>query len=116
LPGAISRTPSSPDARRPARIARDSWGFFTLASYNAGPTRIRQLRREAERRGLDPNVWFGQVERIAAERIGRETVSYVSNIFKYYIAFRLVAEEEQRRAAEREKLKGRGEPGRPPPS
>ena len=40
-------------------------GFFTLASYNAGPTRIRQLRREAERRGLDPNVWFGHVERIA---------------------------------------------------
>ena len=42
-------------------------GFFTLASYNAGPSRIRQLRREAARRDLDPNVWFGQVERIASE-------------------------------------------------
>ncbi|MGH8624770.1 MAG: transglycosylase SLT domain-containing protein [Gammaproteobacteria bacterium] len=81
-------------------------GFFTLASYNAGPTRIRQLRREAARRGLDPNVWFGNVERIASERIGRETVSYVSNIFKYYIAYRLVAEEEQRRSVQRSKLKG----------
>ena len=81
-------------------------GFFTLASYNAGPSRIRQLRREAERRGLDPNVWFGQVERIASERIGRETVSYVSNIYKYYIAYRLVSEEEQRRALQRAKLKG----------
>ena len=88
-------------------------GFFTLASYNAGPTRIRQLRREAERRGLDPNVWFGHVERIAAERIGRETVSYVANIYKYYIAFRLVAEEEQRRAAQRAKLTGPGVPRRP---
>jgi membrane-bound lytic murein transglycosylase MltF len=81
-------------------------GFFTLASYNAGPSRIRQLRREAERRGLDPNIWFGNVERIAAERIGRETVSYVSNIYKYYVAYRLVAEEEQRRAGYRNRLKG----------
>ena len=77
-------------------------GFFTLASYNAGPARIRQLRREAERRGLDPNVWFGQVERIVSERIGRETVSYVSNIYKYYIAYRLIVEEEQRRRRHRQ--------------
>jgi membrane-bound lytic murein transglycosylase MltF len=81
-------------------------GFFTLASYNAGPTRIRQLRREAGRRGLDPNVWFGQVERIVSERIGRETVSYVSNIYKYYIAYRLVVEEEQRRIDHKQRLKG----------
>ena len=83
-------------------------GFFTLASYNAGPSRIRQLRREAERRDLDPNVWFGSVERIAAERIGRETVTYVSNIYKYYLAYRLLLEEHQRRAAERDRLKRAG--------
>ena len=71
--------------------------LFTFASYNAGPGRIRQLRREAERRGLDPNVWFGNVERIASERIGRETVTYVSNIYKYYVAYRLIVEEGQRR-------------------
>ena len=57
-------------------------GLFTFAAYNAGPGRIRQLRRIAEKRGLDPNVWFGNVERIASERIGRETVTYVSNIYK----------------------------------
>ena len=57
--------------------------LMTFASYNAGPGRIRQLRREAEVRGLDRNVWFGNVERIASERIGRETVTYVSNIYKY---------------------------------
>ena len=51
--------------------------LMTFASYNAGPGRIRQLRRETEKRGLDPNVWFGNVERVASERIGRETVTYV---------------------------------------
>ena len=80
-------------------------GLFTMASYNAGPNRIRQLRREASRRGLDPAVWFGNVEQIVSERIGRETVSYVSNIYKYYIGYRLLVEEEQRRAAELSRLK-----------
>ncbi len=72
-------------------------GLFAFASYNAGPGRIRQLRREAEKRGLDPNVWFGNVEHIASERIGRETVTYVSNIYKYYVAYRLALEERERR-------------------
>ena len=72
-------------------------GLFTFASYNAGPGRIRQLRKEAEKQGLNPNVWFGNVEQVASERIGRETVTYVSNIYKYYIAYRLVFEERQRR-------------------
>ncbi|HEU4688685.1 MAG TPA: transglycosylase SLT domain-containing protein, partial [Vicinamibacterales bacterium] len=57
-------------------------GLMTFAAYNAGPGRLRQLRRETEKRGLDPNVWFGNVERVASERIGRETVTYVSNIYK----------------------------------
>jgi membrane-bound lytic murein transglycosylase MltF len=73
-------------------------GLMTLASYNAGPGRMRQLRRETARRGLDPNVWFGNVERVVSERIGRETVQYVSNIFKYYVAYRMVIEREAARA------------------
>ena len=80
--------------------------LFTFASYNAGPGRVRQLRREAEKRGLDPNVWFGNVEQIASERIGRETVTYVSNIYKYYVAYRLVVEETERRNAAKAALKG----------
>jgi len=72
-------------------------GLFTFASYNAGPGRIRRLRKEAEKRGLDPNVWFGNVEQVASERIGRETVTYVSNIYEYYIAYKLVTEERARR-------------------
>jgi membrane-bound lytic murein transglycosylase MltF len=80
-------------------------GLFTFASYNAGPGRIRQLRREAEKRGLNPNVWFGNVEQIASEHIGRETVTYVSNIYKYYVAYRLVLEESERRAAAKATVK-----------
>ena len=74
-------------------------GLMTFASYNAGPGRIRQLRAETKKRGLDPNVWFGNVERVASERIGRETVTYVSNIYKYYITYRLLTEQQERRAA-----------------
>ncbi len=74
-------------------------GLMTFASYNAGPGRIRQLRREAEKQGLDPNVWFGNVERVASERIGRETVTYVSNIYKYYVAYKLVMASQERRDA-----------------
>jgi len=74
-------------------------GLFTFAAYNAGPGRIRQLRKEAAERGLDPNVWFGNVERIASERIGRETVTYVSSIYKYYVAYKLLTVEAQRKKA-----------------
>jgi membrane-bound lytic murein transglycosylase MltF len=73
--------------------------LMAFASYNAGPGRVRQLRRETEKKGLNPNVWFGNVERVASERIGRETVTYVSNIFKYYIAYRLMADQIDRRNA-----------------
>ena len=79
-------------------------GLMTFAAYNAGPGRIRGLRREAAKRGLDPNVWFGNVERVASEKIGRETVQYVSNIYKYYVAYKLVAEQVQARDAAKAKI------------
>ena len=80
--------------------------LFAFASYNAGPARIRQLRQEAARRGLNPNVWFGNVEHVVAEKIGRETVTYVSNIYKYYIAYQLIIESQEARKAAREKIQG----------
>jgi membrane-bound lytic murein transglycosylase MltF len=80
-------------------------GLMTFASYNAGPGKVRQLRKEAAERGLDPNVWFGNVEQIASERIGRETVTYVSNIYKYYIAYRLIMEQMQRRETAKDAIK-----------
>jgi membrane-bound lytic murein transglycosylase MltF len=70
----------------------------------ASSSRIRQMRREASRRALDPNVWFGNVEQVVSARVGREPVEYVSNIFKYYIAYRLVIQEEERREAIRAEL------------
>jgi membrane-bound lytic murein transglycosylase MltF len=76
-------------------------GLFTFASYNAGPGRIAQLRQLAARRGLDPNIWFSNVEVVASEKIGRETVQYVSNIYKYYLAYQMIEEQ----GAEHEKAK-----------
>ncbi len=78
--------------------------LFTFASYNAGPAKVARLRREAEDEGLDPNTWFGHVEHIAARRIGRETVQYVSNISKYYVAYKIVANQKPDRTLAREKL------------
>jgi membrane-bound lytic murein transglycosylase MltF len=80
-------------------------GLMTLASYNAGPGRMRQLRAETAKRGLNPNLWFGNVERVVSERVGRETVQYVSNIYKYYVAYRLVQEREQERQRARGDVK-----------
>jgi membrane-bound lytic murein transglycosylase MltF len=79
-------------------------GLFTFAAYNAGPGRVAQLRREAAKRGLDPNRWFNNVELVAADKIGSETVTYVANIFKYYTAYRLIEAEDRERDGAREQL------------
>jgi membrane-bound lytic murein transglycosylase MltF len=75
--------------------------LLALASYNAGPGRIRRLRREAGERGYNPNLWFDNVEVIVAEQVGRETVQYVSNIFKYYLTYRWINTADAERAAAR---------------
>jgi len=62
--------------------------LFTMAGYNAGPNRINRLRRVAATRGLDPNVWFNNVELVVAAQVGKEPVIYVSNIYRYYIAYK----------------------------
>jgi membrane-bound lytic murein transglycosylase MltF len=82
-------------------------GLFAFAAYNCGAGRVNSLRREAAKRGLDKNVWFDNVELIAAEKIGRETVTYVSNIYKYYIAYRLVQGEYLEREATKKQLQSR---------
>src|SRR5262245_28903199 len=74
-------------------------GLFAFASYNAGPNKVAKLRQQAKAEGLDPNKWFNNVELIADREIGHETVTYVSNIYKYYVAFKLVAEHEQKKTA-----------------
>jgi membrane-bound lytic murein transglycosylase MltF len=72
-------------------------GLFAFAAYNAGPARVSGLRRKAEELGLSPNIWFNNVEIVAAREIGRETVDYVSNIFKYYTTYLAVVEQRTRR-------------------
>ena len=76
-------------------------GFFALASYNAGPDRIEKLRRLAAAEGYDPNRWFNNVEFMTARRIGAETPNYVSNIYKYYLAYKMTIEQDARRQASR---------------
>jgi len=83
-----------------AKLDEQNRTLFAIAAYNAGPGRVAGLRVEAARKGLDPNVWFNNVELIAARRIGQETVVYVRNIYKYYVAYKLQLDTlEARRAA-----------------
>jgi membrane-bound lytic murein transglycosylase MltF len=79
--------------------------LFAFACYNAGPGNIRRMRAEAERRGLDPNVWFNNVELVTAEKIGIETTTYVRNIYKYYVAYKLMLDVETLQQKARESLR-----------
>ena len=73
--------------------------LMTFAAYNAGPGNLQKFRRLAEKSGHDPNVWFQNVEYAAARIIGQETVRYVINIYKYYLAYSAV--EKHRQAKQR---------------
>lgn len=73
--------------------------LMTFAAYNAGPGNLRKFRRLAEKSGLDKNVWFGNVEHAAARLVGRETVDYVGNIYKYYVAYKLARDKQARKTA-----------------
>jgi len=70
-------------------MSKEEQTLFSFAAYNAGPGRVIQLRKEAAEMGLNPDIWFDNVEVVAAKRIGRETVQYVSNIYKYWVAYKL---------------------------
>jgi membrane-bound lytic murein transglycosylase MltF len=75
-----------------ANFTEDNRTLFAFASYNAGPGNIAKARKRATERGLDPNQWFNNVEIVVAERIGVETTTYVRNVYKYYIAYKLIGE------------------------
>lgn len=91
-------------------MSRLNKGLFAVASYNAGPARINRLRSKAAQMGFDPNKWFQNVEVVAAREIGRETVQYVSNIYKYYVAYKLVLAQ---REAKKKLLESEGVQGAP---
>ena len=85
-----------------AHFNENNRSLFAFASYNAGPGNIARMRKEAAKRGLDPDTWFNNVELVTAEKIGIETTTYVRNIYKYYVAYKLTleAQEIQRKARE----------------
>ncbi len=79
--------------------------LFAFASYNAGPGAISRMRAAAAKSGLDPNRWFDNVEIVTARKIGVETTTYVRNIYKYYVAYKLVVEARAASQDAREQLK-----------
>jgi membrane-bound lytic murein transglycosylase MltF len=89
---------------RDANFDEQNRTLFAFASYNAGPGNISKMRREAEKRGLDPNQWFNNVEIVTAEKIGIETTTYVRNIFKYYVAYKLATEAQDSTARLKEQV------------
>jgi membrane-bound lytic murein transglycosylase MltF len=93
-----------------ADLEGEDQALFALASYNAGPARVAGLRREAAEKGLDPNRWFDHVEKIAARRIGRETVVYVRDVYKYYVAYSLSRESQEARESARPEEFGNAKP------
>jgi membrane-bound lytic murein transglycosylase MltF len=78
--------------------------LFAFASYNAGPGNISKMRKLAEKRGLDPNKWFNNVEMVTAERIGLQTTTYVRSIYKYYVAYKLTLKDLEEKRIAREHL------------
>jgi membrane-bound lytic murein transglycosylase MltF len=91
-----------------ARFTEGNRPLFAFASYNAGPGNISRMRKEAAKRGLDPDKWFNNVEIVTAEKIGIETTTYVRNIYKYYAAYKLQEEMLAQRKKAREQLSPAG--------
>ena len=89
-----------------ARFTEENRPLFAFASYNAGPGNISKSRKEALKRGLNPDKWFNNVEVVVAEKIGIETTTYVRNIYKYYATYKLSMDAEAARRDAMEKLKG----------
>jgi membrane-bound lytic murein transglycosylase MltF len=87
-----------------AKFSEQDRTLFAFASYNAGPGNIARMRAEAAKRELDPDQWFEHVEVVVARRIGIETTSYVRNIYKYYVAYKLALEADAAARAARDKV------------
>ncbi|MGH8616085.1 MAG: transglycosylase SLT domain-containing protein [Burkholderiales bacterium] len=87
-----------------AKFSEANRSLFAFASYNAGPGRISQMRKEAAKRGLDPDKWFNNVEIVTAEKVGIETTTYVRNIYKYYVSYRLLLDAQVAQKKAREQL------------
>ena len=88
-----------------AKFSEADRSLFAFAAYNAGPGRIAGMRKEAAKRELDPDKWFNNVEIVTAEKVGIETTTCVRNIYKYYVAYKLMLDLEETQKKAREALK-----------
>ena len=88
-----------------AHFSEGNRPLFAFAAYNAGPGNIARMRREADKRGLDPDKWFNNVELVVGEKIGIETTTYVRNIYKYYVTYKLTLEAQETRRRALDELK-----------
>jgi membrane-bound lytic murein transglycosylase MltF len=87
-----------------ANFTENNRTLFAFASYNCGPGNVSKMRKEAAKRGLDPDMWFNNVEIVTAQKIGMETTTYVRNIYKYYVAYKLQTEARETARKAREQL------------
>jgi membrane-bound lytic murein transglycosylase MltF len=87
-----------------ANFGENDRSLFAFACYNAGPGNISRMRKEAAKRGLDPDKWFNNVEIVTAQKIGMETATYVRNIYKYYVAYKLQLEAREMARKAREQV------------
>ena len=91
-----------------AKFSEMDRSLFAFASYNAGPANISRIRKAAEKRSLDSDVWFNNVELVTAEKIGIQTTTYVRNIYKYYVAYKLMLDIQEAQKKAREAVKQGG--------
>jgi len=63
--------------------------LFAIDSCNIGPNNVAKARDQAIAMGFDLNEWFKNVEFIATQRMGYESMVYVRNIYKYFISYEL---------------------------
>jgi len=89
-----------------AHFSEGNRPLFAFASYNCGPGNVAKCRREAAKLGLDPDKWFNNVEIVVAKKIGTETTTYVRNIYKYYVAYRLTLDAQAERERAKQQVQG----------
>src|SRR5262245_25767147 len=87
-----------------ANFSEGNRPLFAFASYNCGPGNVSKARKEAAKRGLDPDKWFNNVELVIAQKVGTETTTYVRNIYKYYVAYRLTLDAQAEAAKARQQV------------
>jgi membrane-bound lytic murein transglycosylase MltF len=87
-----------------AHFSEGNRPLFAFASYNCGPGNVAKCRREAVKQGLDTDKWFNNVEIVVAKKIGTETTTYVRNIYKYYVAYRLTLDAQAEAAKARQQV------------